>query len=107
MASTCPGCGKKFGFFDRIAGVPVCLACEKAGVQVPRSAVWKEASKTDLITGWCLVIGAAAFVAFVLIVPARDGASPSGKLPLVGYAMIPLGTGIGMIAKARTRLRRK
>ena len=85
----------------------MCLACEKAGVQVSRDVVWKEESKADLITGWCLVIGAVAFVAFVLIVPARDGASPGGKLRLVGYALIPLSAGIGMVAKARARLRRK
>ena len=107
MASICPGCGKKFGIFDRIAGVPVCLACEKAGVQVPRSAVWKEESKTDLITGWCLALGALAFVAFVLIVPGREGAPRSATLRLVGYAMIPLSAGIAMIAKARARLRHK
>lgn len=107
MASICPGCGKKFGFFDRVAGVPLCLRCQKSGVRVTREDVTKEVRKTDLITGWCLVAAAAAFIAFVLFVPSREGAPPNGKLRLIGYALIPLGAGSGMIASAMARMNRK
>jgi len=107
MASICPGCGKKFGFFDRVSGVPLCLSCQKSGVKITRDDVAKEETKTDLITGWCLVAASVAFIAFLVVVPSRAGAPPNGKLRLFGYALIPLTAGSGMIANAMARMNRK
>jgi F0F1-type ATP synthase membrane subunit c/vacuolar-type H+-ATPase subunit K len=100
-------CGKKFGIVDLVSQPPVCLDCEKVGAKAPSDILRNEEAKTDRITGMMIIVGAIAFTVILILVPSRDGASPSGKLRLFALVLSALAVGLGMFGAANRRLRKK
>jgi hypothetical protein len=66
---------------------------------------WEVAdAKSDILTGRMICIGALAAAVAVIVIPAREGASPGGKFFLVGLALAGVGKGMQMVASAKRRL---
>lgn len=103
MSATCPTCGKRFNIFDRIAQPPTCIPCSQAGRKPPAAYTREAIRKTDLFTGGMITLGGILFGAFVLLVPAREGASPSSKIFLTGMAVVVVGKGLAMIASSKKK----
>ena len=85
----------------------MCLSCEKLGVKPPAAILQVESAKADRATGVGIAIGAIGLAILVVLAPARDGASPGGKLRLLGYAVSILGIGLAMVSAANRRLHKK
>jgi hypothetical protein len=66
----------------------------------------KEEERPDGMGGIAAVILCVALLAFVIIVPDREGASPGGKLCLAGIAVSGIGWGLRQIRLARAQDKR-
>jgi hypothetical protein len=100
----CPVCGRKYSFVDRFSNSAMCPACfnMKNKTKIELSPVpADDAMEPDSTIGIFVVILCAAILAAVLIIPSREGASPGGKLSLVGIALVWLGWGIRQILRAK------
>jgi hypothetical protein len=104
MKSICPACGKKVSVFSRIGQPIVCRDCEMARREAPAEVRKTIEAESDLLTGRLITIGAIAFAIFVMVVPSREGASPSSKLSLIAMALVALGAGLKKVAEAKRKL---
>ncbi|MEY2853262.1 MAG: hypothetical protein RL030_394 [Pseudomonadota bacterium] len=59
----------------------------------------------DVVMGTVALIGSALLTAFLLFVPVREGAAPSGKVYLAGLAVTGLTCGITQLSWARRQKR--
>ena len=61
-------------------------------------------AKSDILTGRMIWVAGFIAAAVVIMVPAREGASPGGKFVLVGLALSAAGKGLKMVSSAKRRL---
>ncbi len=66
----------------------------------------EEEEQPDGMGGIVAVVLCMAFLAFLIIVPAREGASPGGKFVLAGLAVSGIGWGLRQIRLARAQDKR-
>jgi hypothetical protein len=60
-------------------------------------------AKNDILTGKLITVGCLLGAILVVLVPAREGASPGGKLFLIGLALSGVGKGLSMVSRAKRR----
>ena len=98
----CPICGKRYGFIDRFSNSAMCPACFKAKNKTGTFGTRKEeALAPDATLGKIVAVLCAGGAVVVMLIPAREGASPSGKFYLVGLAVAGIAWGLRQIAAAK------
>jgi len=85
----------------------MCIPCSQAGAKDPNFDQAVSDAESDRFWGRAMIVAAITLVAVVLLVPARQGASPGSKIALLGLALVILGGGLKKTVAAARVLRAK
>ena len=66
----------------------------------------KDEQEPDAMGGIAIIVWATIFLAFIILVPSREGSSSRGKFYFAGMAIAGIAWGIGQIQVARLKQRK-